>query len=313
MIRKFLIFLFFLTFGQSAFCSEPYVGEERVRLRTIAGDIVLAFYPKVAPRTVAQIKRLVKAGIYDSTHFFRGEKNFVLQISTAEDRVHGFKDGQEKVLQRIPAEFSELQHVRGRLSMARYDNDPDSGVSSFSILLGSAPHLDGKYTVFGYVERGMDVVNELMTIPRDHKAKPSIRLNILHATWFPNNDELIRSGVIPMVSLEKQRRELATKQLKGSEASFRVLLGTVFILGLLSVAFFFLGRRLSPHRVLSLYLILAFISGFALLCVVTPMTTLAPNQAIFLFLGLLGLFKLFGKFEFREPGKQKHSGIPFNK
>jgi predicted RecA/RadA family phage recombinase len=60
----------------------------------------------------------------------------------------------------VPAEFSDVKHVRGTMSLGRYD-DPNSGTSSFSILLGAAPHLDGKYTVFGRMTSGDEVLNAM--------------------------------------------------------------------------------------------------------------------------------------------------------
>src|SRR5205085_9880757 len=66
----------------------------------------------------------------------------------------------------IPAEFSTIPHRRGTLSMARSDDDPDSAETSFSILLGDAPHLDGKYTVFGHVESGWEALDEMVRVPR---------------------------------------------------------------------------------------------------------------------------------------------------
>lgn len=63
----------------------------------------------------------------------------------------------------IPGEFSNLPHKKGILSMARF-TDPNSGTTSFSILLGNAPHLDGQYAVFGRVVEGMDILDRLQTL-----------------------------------------------------------------------------------------------------------------------------------------------------
>ena len=66
--------------------------------------------------------------------------------------------------QSVPGEFSELKHTRGTLSMARYD-DPNSGTSSFSILLGDAPHLDRKYAVFGRMTMGDEALRSMEAMP----------------------------------------------------------------------------------------------------------------------------------------------------
>ena len=62
--------------------------------------------------------------------------------------------------------------------MARQDNDINSGSTSFSILLGDAPHLDGEYTLFGELEKGDDVLRKLETTPRVNGNQPSTRLTV---------------------------------------------------------------------------------------------------------------------------------------
>src|SRR6185436_7315530 len=122
-----------------------------VVLHTIAGDVVLAFYPDAAPGHVQQILALARAGVFDTTHFFRIEPNFVAQISVAEDRTTPLTESQKGLIHKLKAELHPtLKHHRGTLSMAHADGDVDSGETSFSILLADAPHLDGQYTIFGF-------------------------------------------------------------------------------------------------------------------------------------------------------------------
>jgi len=128
-------------------------------------------YPHVAPKTVEQVMRLVRAGAYDSVNIFRVEPGFVAQLSTVRRR-----DGVIK----LPAEFSALHHHRGILSMAHEENDINSGESSFSILLGEAPHLDGKYTIFGELVSGQEVLSAIEKAPREGNA-PKPRIDILKA------------------------------------------------------------------------------------------------------------------------------------
>ncbi|HMO37483.1 MAG TPA: peptidylprolyl isomerase, partial [Gemmatales bacterium] len=142
------------------------VSPDRLVIQTKAGFIVIALYPEMAPKHVVQIMRLVKAGVYDGTCIARIEPRFVLQFSAAEnDKEPSLTSTQKAMLEPIDAEFSSLKHVRGVVSMAREDNKPNSARTSFSILLGDAPHLDGQYTIFGHVEYGMDVVEELIKAP----------------------------------------------------------------------------------------------------------------------------------------------------
>ena len=156
-------------------------------LHTSAGDLVAELYPDVAPGTVAQISKLVKAGLYDSTPFFRLERNVVLQTAMVQSRALPLTSAQLALLHKIPAEFSNIKHQRGILSLARYDHDPDSGESSFSILLADAPHLDGKYTIFGRLVGGWETLELIESMPRDSRNQPEPRIEILKAEVIANN------------------------------------------------------------------------------------------------------------------------------
>jgi len=140
------------------------LSDERV-VMSIAGygEVVLAFYPNAAPVTVAHILDLFKNGCYDTNHIFRVDKGFVAQIqSVYQGAVRKEMSPECKKLspQTVPGEFTAIRHVRGILSMGRMA-DPDSGGSSFSMLLGKAPHLDRQYTVFGKIVEGLDVLAEI--------------------------------------------------------------------------------------------------------------------------------------------------------
>src|SRR5262249_40386791 len=102
-------------------------------------------------------------------------------LSAHYDRTIPLNDDQKALVHKLPAEFSKVRHVRGILSMAREDKDPDSGETSFSILLGPAPHLDGKYTVFGHVEGGDAVLDEMLRVPRGEMKRPIVRIEVTRA------------------------------------------------------------------------------------------------------------------------------------
>ena len=102
---------------------------------------------------MAQFLRLARAGVYDSVYFYRVEQGFVAQTATADDREVPLTAAQRAIIRPIPLEASPVRHTRGVLSLAHGD-DPNSGETSFSILLADAPHLDGKYTIFGRLEGG---------------------------------------------------------------------------------------------------------------------------------------------------------------
>jgi cyclophilin family peptidyl-prolyl cis-trans isomerase len=129
--------------------------------QTDHGSIHMAFYPDVAPITVAHMIKLGDLGAYNSVDFFRVDTGFVAQVSeiTSARQVDLEPIQKAEAEKRIPLEVTpEVKHsFRGILSMARGD-DPNSGGSSFSILLGAAPHLDMQYAIFGEVTKGIEAL-----------------------------------------------------------------------------------------------------------------------------------------------------------
>ena len=118
------------------------------------GRVVIEMLPDVAPRHVAQVKRLVRSEFYDGLKFHRVIRDFMAQ--TGDPR----GDGTGGSGRNIAAEFSAVKHVRGIVSMAR-GSDPDSADSQFFIMFAPAPFLDGKYTVWGRVTEGMEHVDRI--------------------------------------------------------------------------------------------------------------------------------------------------------
>jgi cyclophilin family peptidyl-prolyl cis-trans isomerase len=107
----------------------------------------------VAPITVKHILTLFKLGCYNSNHFFRVDKGFVAQTAdVVSGRLVPLSPMQQREAEvKVPLEVTEaVKHEEGTLSMARH-SDPNSGGSSFSILLGESPHLNMQYTIFGCV------------------------------------------------------------------------------------------------------------------------------------------------------------------
>ena len=142
---------------------DPLLGHERAVLQIDGyGEIVLGFYPTVAPVTVAHIVRLMRLGGYNTNHIFRVDKGFVAQVQGVDGGVRGKMSRALKAEAKktVPDEFSKIKHTRGMLSMGKFDK-PNTGTSSFSMLLGNAPFLDGRYTVFGRVVRGDHVLSKL--------------------------------------------------------------------------------------------------------------------------------------------------------
>lgn len=126
-------------------------------------EIELGFFPNAAPVTVAHILLLFREGCYDTNHIFRVDKGFVAQIQSVHPSTVSktlSETCRQESSKNVPGEFTAIPHERGILSMGRRE-DPNSGGSSFSMLLGNAPHLDQQYTVFGKVTRGDNVLQEL--------------------------------------------------------------------------------------------------------------------------------------------------------
>jgi peptidylprolyl isomerase len=118
------------------------------------GRVVIEMRPDLAPKHVAQIKRLTRKGFYDGTVFHRVIDGFMVQGGDPDGNGTGGSGN------KLPAEFSDERHLRGVTSMARSRN-PDSADSQFFIMLGDSPHLDGAYTVWGKVVSGMNFVDNI--------------------------------------------------------------------------------------------------------------------------------------------------------
>lgn len=145
---------------------EPVMSPERAVFQTSFGDIEMGFWPDIAPVSAPHISALIKMGCYNSNSFFRVDKGFVAQTSSVRSgRLVPLSPQQKaEAAKRVPLEVTErVKHLTGVLSMAR-SSDPDSGTSSFSILLGDAPHLDMRYTIFGKVTNGMHTMHKMETV-----------------------------------------------------------------------------------------------------------------------------------------------------
>jgi len=144
------------------------VKEEVAVLETTMGQIVLGFYPDSAPLHVESFKKLSREGVYDGVLFHRVIPKFVIQggdPKTADPSTPKELYGTGGTGHNLQAEFNERPHVHGTLSMARAQ-DPNSADSQFFICLEKITHLDGKYTVFGEVLKGLDVVDSIGAVER---------------------------------------------------------------------------------------------------------------------------------------------------
>jgi peptidyl-prolyl cis-trans isomerase B (cyclophilin B) len=127
------------------------------------GEIVLEFFPQDAPKHVENFVALAKKGFYDGQRVHRVEPNFVVQFGDPQSKTKPMDDpamGSGGPGYTIKAEFNHRKFERGVLGMARSQH-PDSGGSQVYLMLGPAPFLNGKYTAFGQVAKGMDVVDKI--------------------------------------------------------------------------------------------------------------------------------------------------------
>jgi peptidyl-prolyl cis-trans isomerase B (cyclophilin B) len=148
-------------------------------IKTTEGDMVVEFWPEVAPKTVENFKTLARKGFYDGTCFHRVIKGFMIQggdpntKDPAKESIWG-TGGPGHTVQ---AEFNDRSHTRGVLSMAR-SSDPNSAGSQFFICHGNAAFLDGKYTAFGKLIKGDDVLEKIATTPTHPQDRPNKRMGV---------------------------------------------------------------------------------------------------------------------------------------
>ncbi|NOZ23586.1 MAG: peptidylprolyl isomerase [Planctomycetes bacterium] len=148
---------------------------------TSKGRIIIKFYPKEAPNTVQNFASLADQEFYDGLIFHRVIKGFMIQGGCPLGTGTGGPGWQ------IDAEFSAIKHEPGTVSMAR-SQDPNSAGSQFFICLERTPHLDGKYTAFGQVIKGMDVVKAIGDVKTDAKDRPVDEVKIFKVRIMSKDD-----------------------------------------------------------------------------------------------------------------------------
>ena len=157
-------------------------------ITTTEGEMVIEFWPDVAPGHVKNFTDLAKKGFYDGTAFHRVIKGFMIQggdpltKDASKEAVWGTGDPGYK----IKAEFNKKSHVRGVLSMAR-SNHPDSAGSQFFICHGDPKFLDGQYTTFGQLIKGDDVLEKIATTPIHPGDRPVKRMGVNSIKFAPRD------------------------------------------------------------------------------------------------------------------------------
>lgn len=159
--------------------AKPAAAKEVAVVKTSEGEMVLEFWPDVAPGHVENFKKLAKQGFYDGTCFHRVIKGFMIQGGDPNTKDETKKDswGMGGPGYTIKAEFNNKSHVRGVLSMAR-SGHPDSAGSQFFICHGAPSFLDRQYTAFGKLIKGDDVLEKIATTTTEPGDRPVKRVNI---------------------------------------------------------------------------------------------------------------------------------------
>ncbi len=154
------------------------MGKAIAVIETVHGTIKLEFFDDKAPGHVKNFKDLAGKNFYDGTTFHRVIPGFMIQAgdpnSKTDDRSSHGSGGPGYT---IDAEFNDVKHERGVLSMAR-SGEPNSAGSQFFICVNDAFFLDGQYTAFGRVIEGMDVADKIVNEPRDSNDNPKEKMEI---------------------------------------------------------------------------------------------------------------------------------------
>ena len=170
--------------------AEPFDGAsiekmsgQCVTLETEQGALIIEMLPAKAPETVRSFLNLAAAGTLETTTFSRVVPGFVIQggnLSTSDKWSAQLSSRAQK---HLPDEPSDLKHVRGVVSMARSE-EANSATTHFFILVGDGPHLDGKFSAFGRVRRGLEVADAINRAPSENE-KPQVPVRITRTEVSP--------------------------------------------------------------------------------------------------------------------------------
>lgn len=160
--------------GVNVFAGEQAaVKGPKAIIKTKFGDMEVALFPDKAPKHVENFLTLAKSGFYNGTIFHRVIPGFMIQGGdpNTKDPKKPETYGMGGPDHRVKAEFNDIPHRRGIVSMAR-TNDPNSAGSQFFIVVKDSNFLDGQYTVFGEVVKGMEVADKIVNLPRNARDLP---------------------------------------------------------------------------------------------------------------------------------------------
>lgn len=171
--------LVFLSAGDGVTEEKHPAKGPRAIIKTKFGEMEIEFFPDKAPKHVENFIKLAKSGFYNGTIFHRVIPGFMIQGGDpkTKDPKNKAEYGTGGPGYTINAEFNDIPHKRGIVSMARA-SDPNSAGSQFFIVVEDSLFLDGKYTVFGRVVKGMGVADKIVNLPRDARDNPLERVEM---------------------------------------------------------------------------------------------------------------------------------------
>jgi peptidyl-prolyl cis-trans isomerase B (cyclophilin B) len=163
--------------------------DEVAVIKTSEGEMVLEFWPDVAPGHVENFKKLARQGFYDGTAFHRVIKGFMIQGGDplTKDESQKSRWGTGDPGYKIKAEFNSKPHTRGVLSMAR-SQDPNSAGSQFFICHGEPRFLDNQYTAFGKLIKGDETLEKIATTQTGAQDRPNKRMNVESVKIVPRSE-----------------------------------------------------------------------------------------------------------------------------
>ncbi len=202
-MKKLLTVLLLLTALHLQAQIRVYNGKPRYTILAVRegndtiGNIVLELYPTIAPKHVRNWDSLTAAKFFDSTAFHRVIPGFVIQGGDPNSKkgprsTWGY--GQPWQVE-IPAEFNPISHQRSILSAAR-DANPNSANSQFFICVAAATHLDGQYTAYGKAISGMNVVDNIVTSPRDGSDNPIQKIEMFVTRLSDDTTKAIAANIV---------------------------------------------------------------------------------------------------------------------
>jgi peptidyl-prolyl cis-trans isomerase B (cyclophilin B) len=170
--------------------SEPFDGAsidkmaaQCVKLETEAGVIDIEMLAEMAPEAVRNFLNLASIGAFDTTTFSRVVPRFVIQGGNVATRENLNEELYRRSQRTVPDEPNIIKHERGIVSLARPE-EANSASSHFFILVGDAQHLNGKFSAFGRVRSGMEVVDQINKAPVNGE-KPEKPVRLLKAIVRP--------------------------------------------------------------------------------------------------------------------------------